>query len=405
MNLRKKAVAAVAATAVISLSLAAGATSSTAASANATINIGASIPLSGPLAGFGAFEKWGYQHAVDEFNAAGGILVDGKKKQVKLTLLDDQTDPNLVVNNITRLITKDKVDALLGSCTDSLVLPGALIADRSKVPFVTPCSTTSGWKSAKKNWTWAWDLFFDSPQMTETPFNTLDDLKLVTNKKVAIIHSNGKNENVMGQTEYPAWAAKHGYTVVYNAAFPPDTSQFTSAIQASKDAGADIVIAVFPPPSAIALRKQMAAAAYTPKFLTIEEGGEPTAFSDALGKLAEGVTVAGYWDPSFPYPGAQTLRTTFEAETKLTFSQHIADTYAAAKILLQAIARAKTTVKTVVNGQIAKTDTMTVVGPIKFDKGHTSTLPMVEEQWQSGKNVIVWPVKLATAKIVFPMPN
>jgi len=34
--------------------------------------IGASIPLTGPLAGFGYFEKWGYQHAVNLANAAGG---------------------------------------------------------------------------------------------------------------------------------------------------------------------------------------------------------------------------------------------------------------------------------------------------------------------------------------------
>lgn len=39
------------------------------------IVIGASIPLTGPLAGFGYFEKWGYQHAVNQVNAAGGIKV------------------------------------------------------------------------------------------------------------------------------------------------------------------------------------------------------------------------------------------------------------------------------------------------------------------------------------------
>ena len=64
-----------------------------------TIKVGASVPLSGPLAGFGSFVKWGYQHAVDQVNAQGGITVDGKKKKVKLILLDDKTDPNTVANN------------------------------------------------------------------------------------------------------------------------------------------------------------------------------------------------------------------------------------------------------------------------------------------------------------------
>ena len=73
--------------------------STSASSGGDTIKIGASVPLSGPLAGFGSFVKWGYQHAVDQVNAAGGITVDGKKKKVQLILLDDKTDPNTTANN------------------------------------------------------------------------------------------------------------------------------------------------------------------------------------------------------------------------------------------------------------------------------------------------------------------
>ncbi|MEN3360950.1 MAG: branched-chain amino acid transport system substrate-binding protein [Mycobacteriales bacterium] len=368
------------------------------------ILIGASIPLSGPLAGFGAFEKWGYQHAVDTVNKAGGIMVDGQKRQVKLILLDDQTDPNVTVNNVTRLITREKVEALLGSCTDSLVEPGALIADRMGVPMVTACAATNTFGPTKQ-WKWAWDLFFNSEDLTEAPFNTVDDLGLQTNKKVAIIHSNGKNENVIGEQEWPKWAAKHGWQVVYNAAFPPTTTQFTSAVASVKASGADMFLTVFPPPPAIALRKQLAAAGYTPKIMVIEEGGEPVQFATALGKLADGVMVGGYWDPSFPYPGAQTLRQQFESETGQTFSQHIADTSTAAQILIDALGRAATLDKTKVNDEIAKTDKTYVVGPIKFGDDHTSTLPMVEEQWQDGKSPVIWPKKLANATVIFPMPS
>jgi branched-chain amino acid transport system substrate-binding protein len=380
-----------------------GSSSSAAGSTGGAITIGASIPLSGPLASFGAFEKWGYQHAVDGVNAKGGIKIDGKLRKVKLVLLDDKTDPNQVVNNVTKLITQNHVDALLGSCTDSLVEPGALVADRNGVPMVTPCASTNQFAATKK-WTWAWDLFFNSEQLTETPFNTVDELGLQTNKKVAIIHSNGLNETVIGSKEWPKWAKKHGWQVVYNTALPPDTSQFTSAVAQAKASGADMVLAVFPPPAAIALRKQIASARYSPKILVLEEGGEPLAFAQALGKLANGVMVGGYWDSSFPYAGANQIRQQFESQTHQTYSQHIADTYTAAKVLLDAITRAGTLDKTKVNKQIAATDQTYVVGPIKFGADHTSTLPMVEEQWQNGKNVIIAPKKRATAKVLFPLP-
>ena len=377
-----------------------------AAASSGPIVIGASIPLTGPLAGFGYFEKWGYQHAVSLVNNAGGIKIDGVKRKVKLIILDDQTNPNTTVNNVQQLITQDHVDALLGSCTDSLVEPGALIANRMGVPMVTPCAATNTFGVTAK-WTWAWDLFFNSENLTETPFNTADQLglKAKTNSKVAIIHSNGKNENIIGTVEWPAWAKKHGWKVVYDTAVPPTQTQFTSSLQAAKAAKADMLLVVISPPGAIALRKQMVSVGYNPKILVEEEGGEPLQFAQALGKLANGVMVGGYWDPSFPFPGAKQLEQEFEAQTHQTGSQHIADTDTAATVLLQAIARAGTLDKTAINNQIAKTNGMFVAGHIKFGANHTSTLPMVEEQWENGKNVIIAPLNRATAKVIFPLPT
>jgi branched-chain amino acid transport system substrate-binding protein len=376
-----------------------------AASSSGPIVIGASIPLTGPLAGFGYFEKWGYQHAVNVANAAGGIKIDGVQRKVKLILLDDQTDPNTSVNNVQQLITQDHVTAVLGSCTDSLVEPGALIANRMGVPYVTPCAATNTFAATAK-WTWAWDLFFNSEDLTQTPFNTADELglKAKTNGKVAIIHSNGKNENIIGTVEWPAWAKQHGWQVVYDTAVPPTQTQFISSLQAAKAAGADMLLVVISPPGAIALRKQMVSVGYNPKILVIEEGGEPLQFAQALGKLANGVMVGGYWDPTFPFPGAKQLMAEFQAQTGQTGSQHIADTDTAATVLLQAIARAGTLDATAINNQIGKTNAMFVAGHIQFNAQHTSTLPMVEEQWQNGKNVIIAPVNRADAKVVFPLP-
>ena len=96
------------------------------------IVIGASLPLSGPLAGFGSFQQWGYKRAVDEVNKAGGITVDGQKRAVKLIIRDDKTDPNVTASNTETLISREHVVAMLGSCTPALVNAGALVADRAK---------------------------------------------------------------------------------------------------------------------------------------------------------------------------------------------------------------------------------------------------------------------------------
>lgn len=378
-----------------------GWSSRSSASTSDTVTIGASVPLSGPLAGFGSFLKWGYQHAVKLQNAKGGIVVDGAKKKVKLILLDDKTDPNQTAANTSTLITKNHVDAMLGSCTPALVNAGAVIADRARVPLVTGCDPLIAFTSVKK-WTWAWDIFFLEPDLASAPFKTLQAWGTKTNKKVAIIADNGPDGIVVGGKIWPAFSKQFGYTVVYRASFPVQSTQFGSLIESAKSKGADILLVDAVTPPAVALTKQLAAANYHPKVLVIEKGAEPVQYAQAVGKLADGVIVGGYWDPSFPYPGAKAIRQQFEKETGQTWSQHIADSTAAAQVLMDAIARAGTTDKEKVNAAIAKTNKTYVVGPVRFAADHTSKLPIVEDQWQGGKTVVVWPKKGATGKFLFP---
>ncbi len=369
----------------------------------ADIVIGASLPLSGALAGFGSFQKWGYNHAVAKFNSQGGITIDGQKHRIKLELLDDQSDPSSPSTNIERLVTNDKAVALLGSCTPALVNAGAIAADRDGIPMVTGCDPVEIFKGVKK-WNSVWDLFFDEPDVASAPFKVLKDLGVQTNDKVAILADNGPDGLIIGGQVWPAIAKQFGYSVAYSASFPIDTTQFSSVIANAKASGADVVLVDSLTPNGVALRKQMAAAGYTPKVLVMEKGGEPVQFAQALGSLANGVMLAGYWDYTFPFPGAAQLRTEFEHETGQTYSQHIADSEAAAEVLLDAIAKAGSTDPGKINTAIGQTDKTYVVGPVKFDSSHTSILPTVEDQWQNGKTVVVWPKSFANAQLLFPVP-
>jgi len=366
------------------------------------IVIGASLPLSGPLAGFGSFQQWGYKRAVEEVNKAGGIAIDGNKRQVKLIIRDDKTDPNATASNTETLISRDRVVAMLGSCTPALVNAGALVSDRAKKPMVTGCDPLEAFKSVRK-WSYVWDIFFHEPELAAAQFKAMAELGAETNKKVAIWHDNGPDGQVVGGKIWPALAKEFGYEVVQNAEFPIDNSQFTSIIGEAKSKGAEVVLVDAITPQAIAIRKQMASAGYTPKVLNIEKGAEPVQFAEALGKLSDGILVGGYWDPTFPYPGAADLAKAFESETKLSSSQHIADSYAAAQVLLDAIAAAGSTDPEKINAAIAKTDKSYVVGPVKFDENHTAKLPIVSLQWQGGKGVIIWPKAAKTGDFLFPL--
>jgi branched-chain amino acid transport system substrate-binding protein len=370
------------------------------------IVIGASIPKTGVLAAFGSYEEWGYQRAIAEANEAGGITVDGNQLPVRLILYDDESLPEKVAENTERLILDDEVDALLGSATPPLVISGAFIAEREGVPMVTGIAPIRAFLGANEDgWTYVWDLFFDELEMTQQQFLTMDMVE--SNKKVALFTDNEQDGVVMGGL-WEENAPQFGYEIVYHADFPVGTTEYGDMIRQAQDAEAEIIIAQMITPDSIALWKQMQSLGYIPKAAFFEKGGEPVAWWEAHGEAAQGTMVAGYWHPALDLPGAQELRDAFEEETGQLYSQHIADTYTAAKVLLDAIARAGTLDKEAINEAIGETDADYVVGHISFTEGdppRAAVLPITMLQWQNGDLEVVYPPELATAELIYPIPG
>jgi len=101
------------------------------------IKIGGVGPLTGEAATFGASTKNGYDMAVAEWNAKGGVL----GKQVKMTFADDKGDPAEGATVFTKLIEQDKVSAIVGTVMSKVSLAGAPICQAAKIPMISPTST------------------------------------------------------------------------------------------------------------------------------------------------------------------------------------------------------------------------------------------------------------------------
>ena len=99
--------------------------------------VGAYLSLSGAETQFGIETKEGIELAVDEVNSAGGV----KGRQVKVLYEDNKSTPQETNNKVLQLITRDKVVALLGEVTSSRSMVGGLVANKHKVPMITPSAT------------------------------------------------------------------------------------------------------------------------------------------------------------------------------------------------------------------------------------------------------------------------
>ena len=105
--------------------------------AAADIKIGANWELTGGQATFGQSSLNGAKLALKEINAAGGVI--GKK--ITLVVADNKSEPSESTNAITKLITQDKVVAVLGAVTSSNTLAASPVAHANKVPFLSNTAT------------------------------------------------------------------------------------------------------------------------------------------------------------------------------------------------------------------------------------------------------------------------
>jgi branched-chain amino acid transport system substrate-binding protein len=108
-----------------------------AAPAKDAILIGHFGSMTGSEATFGQSTDNGIRLAIKEVNAAGGVL--GKK--IDLKTYDDQGKGQEAGTAVTRLITSDKVVAVLGEVASSLSIAGGRVAQQYGVPMISPSST------------------------------------------------------------------------------------------------------------------------------------------------------------------------------------------------------------------------------------------------------------------------
>jgi branched-chain amino acid transport system substrate-binding protein len=104
------------------------------------IKVGEYASLTGTEATFGQSSHNGTMLAVDEINAAGGVL--GKK--IQLITEDDQSKAGEPATIVRKLISRDQVVAILGEVASGRSLEAAPICQQNKIPMISPSSTNPG---------------------------------------------------------------------------------------------------------------------------------------------------------------------------------------------------------------------------------------------------------------------
>jgi len=102
-----------------------------------TVPIGMVFPLSGPVAFYGNESRDGALLALEQINAAGGLL----GRQLLAISEDDEGNAEITVNAFTKLTTRDGVSHIVGSSTSGPTIAVSTLAQRNRVVLISPSAT------------------------------------------------------------------------------------------------------------------------------------------------------------------------------------------------------------------------------------------------------------------------
>jgi len=203
-----------------------------------TIKIGNIATLTGDAAPYGFAESEAVKIAVDEINAAGGVL----GKQLEIVLYDCRTRQEDMVNAARRLVEQDRVVAVIGPNYSGLNIAAAPIFNRAQVPQIATMSTNPTVTVDENGVTRPYNFricFLDPYQGSVLATLAANELGL---KKAAILHDVA-DEYSQGLREFfKEDFIKLGGEIVAEEGCRADDVDFSSQLTNIKNSGADVIL-------------------------------------------------------------------------------------------------------------------------------------------------------------------
>jgi branched-chain amino acid transport system substrate-binding protein len=345
-------------------------------SAQEPIKIGQFASLTGKEASLGQSSNKGTLMAIDDLNAVGGVL----GRPLLLVTEDTQSKPGETATVVKKLISRDKVVALLGEVASSRSLEAAPIAQAAKVPMISPAST-----NPKVTETGAYifrTCFIDPFQGPVMARFAREHLKA---KRVALVVSTSSAYSIGLAKFFRESFVANGGTIVLEQKYSEGDKDFKAQLTAIKAAGVD---AVFNPgyynEGALIVRQARDLGLTLPIFGA--DSWEAEALIQLGGKAMEGAYLCSHYSPEDPSPRVQNFVAAYKKRFGSTPDSNASLGYDSVLVLVDAIRRAGTTERNALREAIATTrDFMAVTGKITIDSERNASKNAVIVQVRNGK--------------------
>lgn len=348
------------------------------------ILVGVYNSFTGSTATFGISTRKGTEMAAAEINASGGIM--GKK--VRLLMEDDEGKPEEAQTAVTKLITRDRVIAVIGETASSRSLAAAPVCQQNQVPMISPSSTNP---KVTQVGNYIFRVCFIDPFQGDVMARfAANSLKL---KKVAILRDI-KNDYSVGLADVFARSyVKLGGQISGNESYSEGDTDFSAQLTSLKATRPE---AIFVPGyyTEVGLIARQARKLEITVPLLGGDGWESPKLWEIGGQAVNGCYYSNHYSQQDPSPTVQNFISRFKVRYNEMPDAVAALAYDSMKLLEDAIRRAGSTDGPKVRDALAASRNFAgVTGSITIDPDRNVIKPAVVLRVQDGKLEFVESIK------------
>jgi branched-chain amino acid transport system substrate-binding protein len=386
-----------------------------------TVKIGAVYPLSGNSASTGNYCKMAFEMAVDLVNngdpelakvfplAKGGGLSGLKGAKLELSIADNQGTPQAGANQTLRLITQEKVAAIVGAYQSGVTVTASAVAEKYGIPFVNGESVAANLTERGFKW-----FFRTTPVALD--FARIYSVFLREQKtagrkidSIAIVHENTEYGNSVSSVISDTFA-KDGLTVSMKVPYSANSTDVQPQVLQLKDKNPDVVIFISYTSDAILYAKTMKELGWKPPILIADDGGfNDPAFVKSMASVTEGLISRSVFAGGKPGSVPALMDALYKKKTGGDGLDDVSGRALQAFFtLIDAINRAGSTDPAKIQAALKATDlkaNQLIIGynGVKFDAtGQNELASTLLVQLHNRQYVTVWPKEQAAVQVVMP---
>lgn len=375
------------------------------------ITIGISLSITKDFADDGKAMKQGYQLWADKINSNGGLL----GRQVKLIILNDNSDPDQAAQNYQTLINQNHVDLIFGPFSSLLTKAAAPVAQQHRYAFI------EGAGGAPSVFDGHWSNLFAVSLPVENNLITFTYYLLSLPKSqrpqtVAYLTSDDPFTFPQLNAVKP-WLTRAGIQTVYDQQYTEgDNKTAMAEADALVRTHADVVILGSPGLSELQVYiQEFKKYHYNPKALISTAGPDlGKDFIDGVGgvQYTEGVFVPNGW-----YPGANNFQNAEMVNAYLAkyggtadqINADVAEAFSVGQVMEQAVEQTQSIDNAKIIAELQSGAVFnTVQGTAQFDAptapdaGQNRQAIAYLFQWQHGQFIPVYPYSVAAENPTYP---